>query len=300
MPMMMRLLTYLVIALTAATAAATPTVIELSSFPASVEDLQAASPWLNQSVQGTDTIATDEPIPFATFGSLTFALTNDHHQWSIYLSDTALGDSTAVEIHRQWKESERIPPFRPITFKSTDNLLVVMANEDKPDFTTCYYSISPHLAPYPAEEGTIASGVPFSAMQLIQACYSEHNILPPAEVYASVFQLQNDADIDIYGANLTWHQLARFNHNGTDFRIISRSDLYSHKMYIATGSDGHFPKLLMIYYGQLPPYSGDAQSCDYVNFTIIDGVVSVFTMPMETTHIVEYKYLLDSNFTPAD
>lgn len=112
-----------------------------------------------------------------------------------------------------------------------------------------------------------------------------------------VFQLQNDADIDIYGANLTWHQLARFNHNGTDFRIISRSDLYSHKMYIATGSDGHFPKLLMIYYGQLPPYSGDAQSCDYVNFTIIDGVVSVFTVPMETTHLVEYKYLLDSNFT---
>ncbi|MGN0209967.1 MAG: hypothetical protein ACI391_02495, partial [Muribaculaceae bacterium] len=258
--MMMRLFTYIVLALTAASAAAAPAVIELSSFPASVEDLQAASPWLNQSVQGTDTIATDEPIPFATFGSLTFVLANDHHQWSIFLSDTALGDSTAVEIHRQWKEQELIPSVRPITFKSADNLLVVVASEDKPDFTTCYYAITPHLAPYPLSTGYISDGVPFSAMQLIPACYSEHNILPPAEVNGSIFQLQNDADIDIYGANLTWHELTRFNHNGTDFRIISRSDLYSHKMYIATGSDGHFPKLLMIYYGQLPPYSGDAQS----------------------------------------
>lgn len=297
---MLRLLTYFVFVLTAFTAAASPAVKGLSSFPASVEELQAASPWLSQAVQGQDTIAGDERIPFATFGSLTFSLTNDDLQWSIFLSATALGDSTAVEIHRQWKEQELIPSVRRITFKSADNLLVVVASEDKPDFTTCYYAITPHLAPYPAEESINADGVPFSAMQLIPACYSEHNILTPAEVNGSIFQLQNDADIDIYGANLTWHELAQFNHNGTDFRIISRSDKYSHRMYLATGGDGHFPKLLMIYYGQLPPYSGDAQSCNYVNFTITDGVVSVFTVPMETTHLVEYKYLLDSNFTPAD
>lgn len=161
---MMRLLTYFVFVLTAFTAAAAPAVKGLSSFPASVEELQAASPWLSQAVQGQDSIVGDERIPFATFGSLTFSLTNDDLRWSIFLSDTALGDSTAVEIHRQWKEQELIPSVRPITFKSADNLLVVVASEDKADFTTCYYSITPQLAPYPLSTGYISDGVPFSAM----------------------------------------------------------------------------------------------------------------------------------------
>ena len=276
-----------------------PNVIKLSEFPSSVEDLFTASSWLNQTVQTFNNTADDavifsEPIPFASCRDNVFALSDSEYGWSISLRNIEMTSSPII-IYKQPKKNHSVDSA---TFKSFKGVLQVMTCCQHRSIKTDYYILNPSILPYTSNDTTSCDSVPFSIIELRALIHSEKNVLPTDFVYDSLFQLQNDGVINNWGVDFIWRELKRFNYNDQSFAIISRSNMYGDTVYLTTyNNNGHFGKLLMIYSGELPWKSDDTESIDDVNFTISNGVISVFNLAMEPTFILEHKYLLDANFT---
>lgn len=276
-----------------------PCIIELSEFPTSVEDLFTASSWLNQTVQtfnipDNDSVIFNKPIPFASFRDNVFAVSDSEYGWTISLLDIEMNTSPII-LYKQPKKNHSVDSA---TFKSSKGVLQVMTCCQQRSIKTDYYILNPSILPYTSNDTISCDSVPFSIIELRTLIQSEQNVLPTDFVYDSLFQLQNDGIINNWGVDFTWRELKRFNYNDQAFAIISRSNMYGDTVYLTTSNNnGNFGKLLMIYSGQLPSESDDAESIDDVNFTISDGVISVFILAMEPAFILEHKYFLDGNFT---